>query len=203
MNQDLFEAKPGGVPFVLGTPEYQVLTQKLILSKKSYAPGDELNGYVDITYNEKDQSTQKSRLFYFKGSFSTIVRVENFQAYADENIETYDLVTAKHELGKPMYERTFVPEAANHMIKEKTMVPGSPVGYVPTKFFQRPPLTAAETELLQNSLTNERVMELTWDISPDAKLSDSGRERLTVWYRQKGKQWLPVIHKKWIQGEPD
>ena len=202
VNQGLFQAKPGGVPFVRGMPTYQVRTQKLILAKKNYRVGDTLNGYIDIRYNEIDHYTQETHTFYFKGGFSTMVRAENFQAHADENIKTYDLLTALHELGSPLYARTLSLGADKHTLKEK-MMDYPPFGELgQSTEFQTQALIPVRAELLKTG-KQRTISELTWDISPGAELSDSGRERLTIWYSHKNRHGLPLRYKKWIETEND
>lgn len=103
VENDNFISEISGIPFRSDDElKYKIKEQSLSLNKLIYAENDVLYGLLSISFSGINQQTKKEYSFYLKGHFSTIVRSENFEPAAPENIELYsNQIIAIHELGLP------------------------------------------------------------------------------------------------------
>ena len=50
-------------------------------------------------------------------------------------------------------------------------------------------------------LKDKPILEVTWDTSPEAQVSDGGIDRLTIWFELDGDKWVQRHFTKWIDVE--
>ncbi len=196
----VFQAKAGGVPFVGEAVTYKIVRQNLQLQKNHYALNDEINGEVEIVFEESEQVTGQKRQFYFTGQFSGVVRDELYDVLADKNIERYDLKTALYELGKPVCIDTVNFGYYNDGEKKQALLPVYEIAGVKgcQDVKDKPLKQPKKVVALTPKGRLETIAFLSWDISPEAQVSDGGRERLTIWYRlDKNQHWHQLGFKKW------
>ena len=196
----VFQAKAGGAPFVGEIVTYKIVHQNLQLQKNDYAVNDQIDGYVDIVFEEQGQIIGNRRQFYFKGQFSGIVRDEQFDVVADKNVKSYDIKTALYELGKPVCIDTVDFGYYSDGAKKEALLPvyteAGTKGCQDSK--DKPLGVSKKIGKLSLNWKLETIALLSWDISPEAQVSDGGRERLTIWYRlDKHKQWYQLDFEKW------
>ncbi len=196
----VFQAKAGGIPFVGENVTHRIVYQSLQLQKKNYNINDKINGDVEIIFEEYGQVTDYRRQFYFKGKFSGIVRDEQYDAISDKNIEGYDLKTALYELGKPVCIDTVDFGYYNDGVKKQALLPvyeeAGIKGCLDEK--DKPPKAPKKVVALMPKGRLETIAFLSWDISPEAQVSDGGQERLTIWYRlDENQYWHQLGFKKW------
>ncbi len=170
-----FKAETGGVPFEQMELSFKTIKQKLQLGKKKYAINDTLCGYCDFLFQNIDKKTNEICEWNFKATICEVVRNKNFDPGAEENFMQFDLSAAIREIGEPLNRKTFnmvnLPESGVELLR----------------YFQP-----------SKDITIE---EVTWDISPMRKVSDEGRERLTIWYVQNNNNRTPVHYLKWTEDE--
>ena len=196
----VFQAQPGGIPFVGEAVAYKIVRQNLQLQKNNYVLNDVINGEVEIVFEESGQVTGQKQQFYFTGQFSGMVREEQYDILADKNIERYDLKTALYELGKPVCIDTINFGFYNDGEKKQALLPVyETAGVKGCQDVKDKPLKEPQKVVaLTPKGKLETIAFLSWDISPEAQVSDGGRERLTIWYRlDKNQHWHQLGFKKW------
>lgn len=186
-------------PIYASGPVTLTLThERLMLEKARYAPGDIVNGYLDLAFTvtgDKGVIPHGEQAYYVRGPFSVIARPEGFDPLAEDNISAYDLDTALYELGLPhhAFEWSFLKN--NLAIAKRLDAP--PFDYTGE---MRPPGLHGITDGFFNAHPQppgKVVREITWDINPHAPFSD-GPERLTIWFAQSGNAWKPLGYRKWV-----
>lgn len=171
--------------------------EHLILDKAHYAPGDIINGYLDLAFTitgDKRVIQDGKQAYYVRGTFSVIARPQEFDPHADANISAYDLDTALYELGLPhhAFELSFLKNGG--YIRKKLESP--PFEYTGD---MRPPGQSGITDdfIKAKPQPQDRVIrEITWDINPHAPFSD-GPERLTIWFSRSGGNRTQLGDRKW------
>lgn len=194
----MFQAVPGGIPFSPQDLTRKVIAGRLILSRMHYGLGDRISGFCDISYSEQGQGTEHSGVFSFTGTFSAVVHDENFKPLDDDTIAAYDQDTAIYELGAPVMSGDLICD------------PGVPAAGTPPELFSSEELKldrflqSPELESFRREVTacgngrEDRVRELTWDVSPEAKLSDCGNSFITIWFRQNTEGlWVQAAFRRW------
>lgn len=172
---------PAGKPPRKNNPVHQemafeITKQELILQEIEIAPGHIISGCTSINFTQHIKNGESTPHF-FTGCFSAALYPEGgYSLLSPENltyIANQDFDLARHELGEPMHQARFARGKADSF----------------------------QSEMLGSNVSNRtEVLESTWDTSLEAKLSDSGTRRLSVWYTRQGDQWFPVAHKLWTRG---
>ena len=172
-----FQARPYGTPFSPGKASFEVTKQELILRDSPIMPGIAVNGCTSVNFIQHNQDGTGSPHF-FTGCFSArAYPAEGSPLLTAEGLKLLaeqELAVIRYELGEPIRDDRFI---AGNTDRFRASVLGRGV--------------SPRTE----------VREITWDVSPTAKLSDEGKERLSVWYTRQGDQWFPITHRVWQSGD--
>ena len=200
-----YTATADGAPFAPnGGTSYRVLRQELTLQWDAFKPGEKLEGYCDIDFVETVRQlgggVEEEYYFSWQGPFVAVIREEGFDPLAEASVKTYDIFLAHYELGPSLQAVSLPldPKELDPRLRENLPL-GGQIGSVR----DAGKLAALRRDFWQAhpELNGKPVLEVTWDISPGAGLSDDGRDRLSIWFEREGDKWTQRHFAKWIDAE--
>ena len=201
-----YTASADGVPFTAnGGTSYRVLRQGLSLQWSTFRPGEKIEGYCDIGFVEIVRAfrgkEEDEYYFSWRGPFVAIIREEDFDSLSDAAIKTYDIVLAHYELGPSQQAVDLSPEARK--LEDAYYWENVPLAGQVGSVHDSEKLAALRKDFWQAhpELKDKPVLEVTWDISPEAQVSDGGRDRLTIWFEREGNAWTQRRFMKWTDSE--
>ena len=128
-----------------------------------------------------------------------VVREEGFEPLSDAAVASYDIYLAHYELG-PGLHAVFLAPAPVTLKGDMGYVPlARQIGILHAT--ARRESLRREFRMRHPELNDKQLWEITWDASPEAGLSDAGRDRLTVWFQSQGDKWVWRYHRKWFDSE--
>ena len=198
-----FTASADGVPFHPHEEvSYRALRQELSLQSKPLRPGEKIEGYCNIDFVQTVRyrdGKEDEDYFSWCGTFVAVIREEGFAPLSEAAVKTYDVELAHHELGSSLAVIALRPEQEEIAGKQASTPMGTQIGIV----HDTTGLAALRRNFRRThpELKKASLLEITWDISPEAGLSDSGRDRLTLWFEQKGDAWVQRAYTKWQDSE--
>ena len=200
-----YTAGADGVPFAPnGGTSYRVLRQELSLQWSTFRPGEKIEGYCDIDFVETVRAfrgKEKDEYYFsWQGPFVAVIREEGFNPLSEAAIKTYDIALAHYELGSSQQAVALSPEPGKLETYHWENVPlGGHISAVhgADKLADlRRDFRRAHTEL-----KDKPILEVTWDTSPEAQVSDGGIDRLTIWFERDGDKWIQRHFTKWTNVE--
>ena len=201
-----YTASANGVPFAPnGGTSCRVLRQELSLQWSTFPPGEKIEGYCRIDFVETVRAfrSKEENEYYFswQGPFVAIIREEGFDPLSEAAIKTYDIALAHYELGPSQQAVALSPEPEKLVTRHWEDLPlGGHISAVhgtDKLAIVRRAFWRAHPEL-----KDKPILEVTWDTSPEAQVSDGGIDRLTIWFERDGCQWTQRHFAKWADEEP-
>ncbi len=200
-----YTASADGVPFAPnGGTSYRVLRQELSLQWGTFRSGEKIEGYCDIVFVETVRgfrSKEESEYYFsWRGPFVAIIREEGFNPLSESAIKTYDIALAHYELGPSQQAVALAPEPRALEVYHWEYMPlGGQIGSV----HDSDKLGTLRRDFRQThpELKDKHILEVTWDTSPEAQVSDGGRDRLTIWFEREGDAWTQRHFTKWLDSE--
>ena len=186
-----FSAVMSFIPIVKGD-EIRFLSSKpdfLALSSQDFSPNKILHGTIDLKLTGIWKNTGQQEAHSFKGSFSGVIRLEDFDPEADSSIRSYITPTlALYELETLAISYDFhVSENGIPIISDRDLdIP------------DRKQLEIFRHEFLKNrKLSQQTVREMVFWLGTEAVFNGSSNRLLTIWFTHDGNVWKQEGFRKW------